>query len=102
MFRRKSNAVVGVAAATAIALSGCTSTTSSGQSGGGAIDPSNLVLVASVINTTNPYMASMIEGAQALGKKLGVEVQIVDSAEKLRLSSNAVRPRRQSCKARNL
>ncbi len=80
MFRRKSNAVVGVAAATAIALSGCTSTTSSGQSGGGAIDPSNLVLVASVINTTNPYMASMIEGAQALGKKLGVEVQIVDSA----------------------
>ena len=45
------------------------------QHGGGsgsqeAIDPNNLVLVASVINTTNPYMASMIEGAQALGKKL--------------------------------
>ena len=62
MFRRKTNAVVGVAAAAAIVVSGCTSTTNSDKSGGGAIDPSNLVLVASVINTTNPYMASMIEG----------------------------------------
>jgi ribose transport system substrate-binding protein len=81
MFRRKTRAFVGLAAAATIALSGCTSTTGA-QSGGSqaAIDPSNLVLVASVINTTNPYMASMIEGAKALGAKLGVEVQIVDSA----------------------
>ncbi len=70
---------VGVLATTAA----CSTTNNGGSGGGGTqapIDPSNLVLVASVINTTNPYMASMIEGAQALGKKLGVEVQIVDSA----------------------
>lgn len=79
--KRKTKALAALVAAAAIALSGCTSTAAGG--GGGsqeAIDPNNLVLVASVINTTNPYMASMIEGAQALGKKLGVEVQIVDSA----------------------
>ena len=29
------------------------------------------VLVASVINTTNPYMASNIEGAKAMSKKTG-------------------------------
>ena len=81
--KRKTRALLALGAAAAIALSGCTSTTGSSSGGGGsqeAIDPSNLVLVASVINTTNPYMASMIEGAEALGRKLGVEVQIVDSA----------------------
>ena len=81
--KRKTRALLALGAAAAIALSGCTSTTGSSSGGGGsqeAIDPRNLVLVASVINTTNPYMASMIEGAEALGKKLGVEVQIVDSA----------------------
>lgn len=73
-----------VAAATmAVALAGCSKTAAaadSSSSGAAApIDKSNIVLVASVINTTNPYMASMILGAQALGKKLGVPVQIVDS-----------------------
>jgi ribose transport system substrate-binding protein len=43
------------------------------------VNPKNIVFVASVINTTNPYMASNIAGAQALGKKLGIPVQIVDS-----------------------
>ena len=38
-----------------------------------------LLLVASVINTTNPYMISNIQGAQALGKKLGIPVEIVNS-----------------------
>ena len=79
--KRKTKVLAALVAAAAIALSGCTSTAAGGGSGSQeAIDPNNLVLVASVINTTNPYMASMIEGAQALGKKLGVEVQIVDSA----------------------
>ena len=44
-----------------------------------AVDTSNLQIVASVINTTNPYFASNIQGAQLLGKKLGIPVQIVDS-----------------------
>ena len=74
---------IAIGAAAAIVLTGCSKTsTSSGSASGSsqaAIDPKNLVLVASVINTTNPYMASMIQGAQALGKKLGVPVQIVDS-----------------------
>lgn len=56
-------------------LSACSKTAATGS----ATDSKNIVLVASVINTTNPYMASMIEGAQALGKKLNVPVQIVDS-----------------------
>ncbi len=37
------------------------------------------VLVASVINTTNPYMASNIEGAKAISKKLGIPLEIVNS-----------------------
>ena len=37
------------------------------------------VLVASVINTTNPYMASNIEGAKAMSKKLGIPLEIVNS-----------------------
>ncbi len=37
------------------------------------------VLVASVINTTNPYMASNIEGAKAMSAKLGIPLEIVNS-----------------------
>jgi len=76
---RKTYRWFAVAAAAAIALSGCTSTT--GASGGSSepIKKEDLVLVASVINTTNPYMASMIEGAKALSTKLGVPLEIVDS-----------------------
>ena len=38
-----------------------------------------MVLVASVINTTNPYMISNIQGAEALSKKLGIPLEIVNS-----------------------
>ena len=38
-----------------------------------------LVLVASVINTTNPYMIANIQGAQALSKKLNIPLEIVNS-----------------------
>ena len=65
-------------------LTGCSKTNASSSSSSSgsaaAIDPKDLVLVASVINTTNPYMASMIQGAQELGKQLNIPVQIVDSA----------------------
>ena len=77
--RRRLAAAV-VAAAVSIGLTACTSTT--GGTAGGAQKPiakEDLVLVASVINTTNPYMASMIQGAQALSAKLGVPLKIVDS-----------------------
>jgi ribose transport system substrate-binding protein len=92
---------VGLAMATFVAMaSGCSSSGSSGSAEGsaaassaatgaatggegagsaGPVDTSNLQIVASVINTTNPYFASNIAGAQALGKKLGIPVQIVDS-----------------------
>jgi len=58
---------------------GCT-TTSGGASGGqNPIPKENIVLVASVINLTNPYMASMVQGAEALSKKLGVPLKVVNS-----------------------
>lgn len=80
-FRRRVTAVA-LAAAVLTTSAACSTTTAAGGGGSSQAPIANddLVLVASVINTTNPYMASMIEGAQALGKKLGVEVQIVDSA----------------------
>lgn len=70
----------GLALAAVFALSACASTAgSSSTAAQQPIDKKNIVLVASVINTTNPYMASMIQGAQALSKKLGVPLKIVDS-----------------------
>ncbi len=87
MQRRMSKKWKSVIAAATVALTLLTSCSktgaSSSPSASGSAAPvatNNIVLVASVINTTNPYMASMIQGAQALGKKLGVPVQIVDSA----------------------
>jgi ribose transport system substrate-binding protein len=72
----------GVAAVTALAAlaSGCSSTTS-GSSGGtqAKVSKDDLVLVLSVINLTNPYMASMIEGAKALSAKLDVPLKIVNA-----------------------
>lgn len=62
-------AVLGLGAA-------CTSTTDTASE---PIAKEDIVLVASVINTTNPYMASMIEGAKALSKELDVPLEIVDS-----------------------
>ena len=64
-------------AAASLALSvGTVSTAGAATS---KVSKKNIVFVASVINTTNPYMASNIAGAQALGKKLGIPVEIVDS-----------------------
>lgn len=42
-------------------------------------NPNEWVLVASVINTTNPYMISNIEGAQAVSEALGIPLEIVNS-----------------------
>ena len=39
----------------------------------------DLLLVTTVINPTNPYMASWIQGAKAVGAKLGLPVHIVQS-----------------------
>ena len=76
---RRRLAAAALAAAMSIGLTACTSTT--GSSGGTQqpIKKEDLVLVASVINTTNPYMASMIEGSKALSEKLGIPLKIVDS-----------------------
>ena len=71
----------GTAALAALGLmAACSSTTNAGADADAKpIAKEDIVLVASVINTTNPYFASNIEGAQALGKKLGLPVEIVDS-----------------------
>lgn len=42
-------------------------------------NPDEWVIVASVINTTNPYMISNIEGAEAVSKRLGIPLEIVNS-----------------------
>ena len=83
MAQRKTGRRLGaaaVAAVVSIGLTACTST--GGGTAGGQQKPiakEDIVLVASVINTTNPYMASMIEGSKALSEKLGVPLKIVDS-----------------------
>lgn len=70
---------VGVAALTALgAVTACSSTTADAGDQQ-PIAKEDILLVASVINTTNPYFASNIEGAKALGKELGLPVEIVDS-----------------------
>lgn len=76
---RRRLAAAAITAAVSIGLTACTTT---GGTSGGTQQPlkkEDLVLVASVINTTNPYMASMIEGAKALSDKIGVPLKIVDS-----------------------
>ena len=78
--RRVASRFAAIAAVTALALAGCTST--AGGSTGGGSDPiakEDIVLVASVINTTNPYFIANIEGAKALSAKLGIPLEIVDS-----------------------
>ena len=68
---RRRVAAFGLVAAL-MATTACSSTTAGSQQ---PIDKKDIVLVASVINTTNPYMASMIEGAKALSKKLDVPLE---------------------------
>jgi ribose transport system substrate-binding protein len=77
--KKRRLAAVAFATAVATVVSGCTTSSSGGSGGQQAIPKDNLVLVASVINLTNPYMASMVQGAQALSKKLGVPLKIVNS-----------------------
>jgi ribose transport system substrate-binding protein len=64
-----------------ILLAGCTTSAADSGTGSaaGTVAKEDIVLVASVINTTNPYMASNIAGAEALAKELGVPLEIVDS-----------------------
>ena len=70
----------GMVAVASLVLSGCTSTATTGTSTAAApLKKEDLVFVCSVINTTNPYFASNIEGCQVLGKKLGIPVEIVDA-----------------------
>ena len=76
---RRRLAAAALAAALSIGLTACTTTSSSSGGTQQPLKNEDLVLVASVINTTNPYMASMIEGSKALSEKLGVPLKIVDS-----------------------
>ena len=76
---RRRLAAAALAAALSIGLTACTTTSSSSGGTQQPLKKEDLVLVASVINTTNPYMASMIEGSKALSEKLGVPLKIVDS-----------------------
>lgn len=77
----KRRLLAGIASLTVVAAlaSGCTTTTTGPAGGQQPVAKEDLVLVLSVINLTNPYMASMIEGAEALSKKLGVPLKIVNS-----------------------
>lgn len=43
------------------------------------VDKKDMVMVVSVINTTNPYMISNIEGARALSEKLEIPLEVVNS-----------------------
>ena len=75
---RAVRALAGLAAISMLALTGCTSTT--GNAGTAQpLKKEDLVMVASVINTTNPYFAANIQGAQVLAKKLDIPLEIVDS-----------------------
>ena len=76
---RRRLAAAALAAALSIGLTACTTTSSSSGGTQQPLKKEDLVLVASVVNTTNPYMASMIEGSKALSEKLGVPLKIVDS-----------------------
>lgn len=66
-------------AAASLALVGCTTTAGSGGEDAGPIAKEDIVLVASVINTANPYFTANIEGAEALAEELDLPLEIVDS-----------------------
>jgi ribose transport system substrate-binding protein len=63
-------------AACAIAAFGITAADAASQA---TYKKEELILVTTVINATNPYMASWIEGSKALGDKLGLPVEVVQS-----------------------
>ncbi|MFM6980406.1 MAG: sugar ABC transporter substrate-binding protein [Micrococcales bacterium] len=74
---KSARTIAGLALASTLALTGCTSTT--GSSSSQPLKKEDLVMVVSVINTTNPYFAANILGAQVLAKKLDIPLEIVDS-----------------------
>jgi len=53
-------------------------------------NPDEWVIVASVINTTNPYMISNIEGAEAISKELGIDLEIVNSNNSSQTSISSI------------
>ena len=75
----------GIAMVAGLTMAGCTTAATESTSTGTetteqkVVSKDDIVFVASVINTTNPYFAANIAGAQALAKKLGVPIEIVDS-----------------------
>ncbi len=73
--RRKAAGAVAVAAA----MAACLAVPGGAGAAQTPIAKGDLVMVASVINTTNPYMISNIAGAQALSKKLGIPLEVVNS-----------------------
>ncbi|WP_152047415.1 sugar ABC transporter substrate-binding protein [Aureimonas psammosilenae] len=75
--RRAKTRFLGAFAATALGL-GAVLGLSAGADAQG-IAKEDMVMVVSVINTTNPYMISNIEGAKALSAKLGIPLEIVNS-----------------------
>lgn len=76
---RRSVKVVAAMFALCAFITGCGSTVGGDGSASKPVDKKDLVLVLSVINLTNPYMASMIEGGKALSKELGVPLKIVNA-----------------------
>jgi ribose transport system substrate-binding protein len=76
---KSSRVVAGLAAVSLVSAIGIATTPALAASKPAALKKSDLVMVASVINTTNPYMAANIKGAQVLSKKLGIPLKIVDS-----------------------
>ena len=62
-----------------VLLAGTVAPAYSGEVSQVTYDPSEIMLVTSVINATNPYMASWIEGAQAVADKLGLPLEVVQS-----------------------
>ncbi len=73
--------IAAVAAAASLALVGCTTTAGGGSNGATSepVDKDDIVFVASVINTTNPYFTANIAGAEALAAELDIPLEIVDS-----------------------
>ena len=77
--RRRMTAGIASLTAMAALTSACSSTEDATTGGTEPVAKEDLVLVLSVINLTNPYMASMIDGAKALSKELGVPLKIVNA-----------------------
>jgi ribose transport system substrate-binding protein len=53
-------------------------------------NPDEWVIVASVINTTNPYMISNIEGAEAISRATGIDLEIVNSNNSSQTSISSI------------